>query len=304
MKKKKKSFITRHDLEGTCMLLPEIIGLFVFTLYPILWAVHKSFYYYTGVASQNYFIQFDNFKTIFSGNSAYWSALGNSFLFTIGKLPFEIPLALLLAVIASKGLRGFKNARVLLYLPNVISVAVVGLIFSNMFSYFGYINTVLEKSGLIQQSIDFFGKKATSMGVVILASVWQTFGINTIYFLASLQNIPTDVYESAKLDGAGSFTTFFKITLPLISPVFATILLLAINGSLQTGDIILNLTNGAPGGETEVVMTLLLKSMVPGFAEQSANIGYGCAMAMVNAVIFSAVGLIYLKLSKKVVHYY
>lgn len=286
------------------MLLPEIIGLFVFTLYPIIWAVHKSFFHYTGVASESYFVKLDNFKTIFTGSSAYWTALGNSFLFTVGKLPFEIPLALLLALIVSKGMRGFKNARVLLYLPNVISVAVVGLIFSNMFSYFGYINTLLEKTGLIAQSIDFFGTKITAMAVVIIASVWQTFGINTIYFLAAIQNIPSDVYESAKLDGAGSFTTFFRITLPLISPVFATILLLAINGSLQTGDIILNLTNGAPGGQTEVVMTLLLKSMVPGFAEKSANVGYGCAMAMVNAVVFSMVGFIYLKLSKKVVHYY
>lgn len=301
---KKKKWITRHDIEGTCMLLPEIIGLFVFTLYPILWAVQKAFYHYTGISSETYFVKLNNFKTIFMGGADYWQALGNSFLFTIGKLPFEIPLALLLALIVSKNLKGFKSARVILYLPSVVSVAVVGLIFSDMFGYFGYFNGLLTRLGWIGKSIDFFGAKTTAMGVVIFASIWQTFGINTIYFLAAIQNIPTDVYESAKIDGAGSFTTFFKITLPLISPVFATILLLAINGSLQTGDIILNLTNGAPAGKTEVVMTLLLKSMVPGFAQSNADIGYGCAMALVNAVIFSLVGITYLKLSRKVVNYY
>ena len=255
--------------------------------------------------SETYFVNFNNFKAIFTGGgSAYWSALANSFIFTIGKLPFEIPIALFLALIISKNLKGFKTARVLLYLPSIISVAVVGLVFSDLFDYFGYFNALLQKLGLIQGNIDFFGSKTTAMSIIIFASVWETFGINTIYFLAALQNIPTDVYESAKIDGAGSGTIFFKMTLPLISPVFATILLLSINGSLQTGDIILNLTNGAPAGKTEVVMTLLLKSMVPGFTNTGADIGYGCAMAMVNAAVFAAVGVTYMKLSRKVVNYY
>lgn len=287
------------------MLLPEIIGLFVFTLYPIIWAVQKAFFHYTGTPSETYFVGMGNFKAIFTvGGKAYWSALANSFLFTLGKLPIELPLALLMALIVSKEYKGFKTSRVILYMPSVISVAVIGLVFTNMFGYFGYFNSLLERLGIISKSIDFFGAKGTAMAVVIIASVWQTFGINTIYFLSAIQNVPADVYESAKIDGAGAFTTFFKITLPLIAPVFATILLLAINGSLQTGDIILTLTNGAPAGKTEVVMTLLLKSMVPGFTGSGADLGYGCAMATVNAVIFALVGVAYMKLSRKVVNYY
>ncbi|MBP3360457.1 MAG: sugar ABC transporter permease [Clostridia bacterium] len=304
LSRKKRSFFTKHDIECTALLLPEIIGFFVFTIYPIIWAVQKAFYYYNGIQSRTTFVGLDNFKALFTTNGAYWSALGNSFLFTIGKLPFEIPIALILAIIVSKNYKGFKASRVILYLPTIISVAVVGLVFTNMFSYFGYINAVLMKLGIIKSGIDFFASKGSAMMVIIIASIWQTFGINTIYFLVALSNIPTEVYESAKLDGAGTLVTFFKITLPLISPVFATILLLAINGSLQTGDIILTLTNGAPGGQTEVVMTYLLKSMVPGFAQTNADIGFGCAVAMVNAVIFSLVALIYIRLSKKVVSYF
>lgn len=302
--KKKKRFITKHDVECHVMLLPEIIGFFMFTIYPILWASHKAFFYYTGVPSQTVFVGLDNFKGMFTTNATYWQALSNSFLFTIGKLPFEIPLAFLLALVVSQKHRFFSASRVVLYMPTIVSVTVVGLVFTNLFSYFGFVNGMLQKYAGLKGGIDFFATRGSSLAIVILASIWQTFGLNTIYFIVALSNIPQEVYESAKLDGAGPITQMFKITLPLIAPVFATILLLAINGSLQTGDIILNLTNGAPGGQTEVVMTYLLKSMVPGFAASGANIGFGCAVALVNAVVFALVALIYNKLSSKVVSYY
>jgi ABC-type sugar transport system permease subunit len=301
---KKKPFFTKHDIECTVMISPSIIGFFVFTLYPMLWAISKSFNYYTGVDSQTMFVGLENFKNAFVSSDGYWTALGNSFLFTIGKLPIELPLALLLALIVSKKYPGFKTARIGLYFPTIISVTVVGLVFTNLFSYSGYINGILQKFGMLSEPIDFFSKKSTAMMILIIASVWQTFGINTIYFIVALSNVPEDVYESAKLDGAGPFVTFFKITLPLIAPVFATILLLAINGSLQTGDIVLNLTNGAPGGQTEVAQTYLLKKMVPGFASPSANIGAGCATAIINAFIYAGVAVIYKKISNKVVSYY
>lgn len=301
---KKRKFFTRHDIECTALIAPAIIGFFVFTLYPILWAVSKSFTYYTGVDSQTTFVGLENFVNIFKGGDGYWTALGNSFLFTLGKLPIELPIAFFLALIISKKHRGFKAARVGLYLPTIISVTVVGLVFTNLFSYSGYMNEILQKLELIDAPVDFFSKKGSALMIIIIASVWQTFGINTIYFMVALANIPEDVYESAKLDGAGALVTLFKITLPLIAPVFATILLLAINGSLQTGDIVLNLTNGAPGGQTEVATTYLLKKIVPGFASPSSNIGAGCATAIINACVYSGVALIYSKFSSKIVSYF
>ena len=301
---KKRKFFTRHDIECTALIAPAIIGFFVFTLYPILWAVSKSFTYYTGVDSQTTFVGLENFVNIFKGGDGYWTALGNSFLFTLGKLPIELPIAFFLALIISKKHRGFKAARVGLYFPTIISVTVVGLVFTNLFSYSGYMNEILQKLELIDAPVDFFSKKGSALMIIIIASVWQTFGINTIYFMVALANIPEDVYESAKLDGAGALVTLFKITLPLIAPVFATILLLAINGSLQTGDIVLNLTNGAPGGQTEVATTYLLKKIVPGFASPSSNIGAGCATAIINACVYSGVALIYSKFSSKIVSYF
>lgn len=301
---KKKPFFTRHDIECMVMISPAIIGFFVFTLYPIIWAVSKSFFYYTGVDSQTMFVGLENFVNVFTGGDGYWTALGNSFLFTLGKLPIELPLSFCLALIVSKKHRGFKMARIGLYFPTIISVTVVGLVFTNLFAYSGYMNAILQNLGFIDAPVDFFAKKGSALMILIIASVWQTFGINTIYFMVALANIPEEVYESAKLDGAGSFVTLFKITLPLIAPVLATILLLAINGSLQTGDIVLNLTNGAPGGQTEVATTYLLKKIVPGFASPSSNIGEGCATAIINAFVYSGVALVYSKLSSKVVSYY
>lgn len=116
--------------------------------------------------------------------------------------------------------------------------------------------------------------------------------------------MPEDCYEAAKIDGAGKFTTFFKITIPLIAPVAQTILLLSINGTLQTGEYVILLTNGAPGGATYTAGAYLIGKFAPGFAETTANIGYGCALSLVNTAITASVAAFYLKASKKMTNIY
>lgn len=119
-----------------------------------------------------------------------------------------------------------------------------------------------------------------------------------------MQNVPEDVYESAYLDGASPWTVMWKITLPLIAPVAQTILLLAINGTLHTGEYILVTTNGAPGGGTYTVMSYVVGKFVPGFAGTGVNIGYGCAISLVTSAIMGIIAFGYLKLSKKMSEMY
>lgn len=282
------------------MISTEIIGFLAFTLYPLIWALRLSWYSYDGIPSNTRFIGWTNFINIFTNDSVYWKAVLTTFQFAIIKIPMEIPFSLFLAVILSKKLKGTGFYRTMFFMPNVVSVAIIGLIFSNMFSHFGVINRLLTDCGIIKENIGWFDNKWTSLFSLAFTDTWHTFGINLLYFLSALNNIPEEIYESAKLDGAGRFATFFKITLPCIAPVFQIILMMSIIGTLGTSDIVLVMTNGAPGGQTYTMMPYMTSKFVPGFAGTSANIGYGCAMAIVTAAIMIIITLIYNKISKRI----
>lgn len=304
---KKRKFLGR-DKEKiiSCYLILSIpiIGFLVFTLYPNLWAASKSFFYYTGTPSQTRFIGFENYARIFSSDKTYWKTWVNTFMFAIGKLPIELPLAMLIAVCLRGKLKGAGFYRTMYYLPCVISVAIVGLVFTNLFDYFGFINAWLIKLGFIQEPIEWFANYGTALFALVIGAVWNTFGTNVLYFLAAMSNVPEELYESAKLDGASGWTTFWKITLPMMSPVLQTILLLSINGTIHTSDYILVTTNGAPHGSTYTVMSYIVSKFVPGFAEASVNIGYGCAISIVTSILMIIVALVYSKLSKKMQNIY
>ena len=281
------------------MISTELIGFLALTLYPIIWALRLSWFSYDGVPSNTRFIGWTNFINIFTKDSTYWKAVLTTFQFALIKIPMEIPFALLLAVILSKKLKGTGFFRTMFFMPNVVSVAIIGLIFSNMFSHFGVINRLLLDSGIIKENVGWFEHKWSSLFSLAFADTWHTFGINLLYFLSALNNISEDIYESAKLDGAGRFKTFFGITLPCIAPVFQIILMMSIIGTLNTSDIVLVMTNGAPGGQTFTMMPYMTSKFVPGFAQTNANIGYGCALAIVSALIMLGITLIYNRLSKR-----
>ena len=210
-------------------------------------------------------------------------------------------MALLLAVAVNSRIKGSAFFRVVYFMPSVFSIAVVGLIFSILFSAFnGIVNSALRSLGIISRNISWFGDKQHAMAVIILVSLWTTFGLNMIYFLTGLQNIPKSLYECASIDGASSTRQFFSITLPLISPTLQLVLMLSVLGTMKMTDLILVLTNGAPGGTTEVVMTYIFKYFFS-YGENAARdvqFGYASAMAVVTAVILGIVTVIYLRISR------
>lgn len=290
---------TKMYIQGYAMIAPQIIGFLVFSLYPILWAAHKAFYFYTGAPSQTRLVGLDNFIKIFTTDTTYWNTWITTIKFTIMKMPIELTLAMILAIILTKKLKGKGFFRALYYMPSVISIAIVGLIVTSMFDYFGFINGWLMKVGLIKHEIEWFANPGSALLALVIGSVWSTFGVNVMYFIAAMSNVPEELYESAKLDGASAKTIFFKITLPSIMPVFATIILLSLNGTLHVSDYILVTTNGAPGGATFSVMSYIVSKFVPGFAEGVVNIGYGCAISVVTSIIMMLIAIGYSKLSNK-----
>lgn len=294
--KKRRSNATQAKL----MLAPMLIGFIIFTYVPIIYILRFSFFDSNGFTST--WVGLDNFIRVFTRDAAFWKSVLNALILSFGKLALEIPLALLLAVLLNKGLKATGFYRVMLFLPAIISAAITGLIFSLMFAAFnGIINGMLQNIGLIEMPINWFSRKGSAMFVLGLASVWSSYGINMIFFLMALQNVPKELYECADLDGITPWKKFTKITLPMIGPTFQSVLLMAIVGSLKMSDLILASTNGQPGGETEVVMTYVFKYFF-GYDGRTIEIGYASAMAVVTGIILAAVSAIYMKCSNKLGH--
>ena len=296
-----KKLHSANKIQEILMITPMTIGFLLFSVYPIIWVLRWSFFKYNGY-SEPVFVGLGNFIRVFSRGPAYWNSLKNTFLIAGMKMIFEIPLALVLAVLLNNKIKGSSFFRVVFFLPSVFSIAVVGLIFSILFgAYNGIVNAILKNIGLITQNISWFSDKGHAMFVIILVSLWTTFGLNMIYFLMGLQNISKSLYECASIDGANEVQQFFYITMPLVAPILQLVLMLSVLGTMKMTDLILVLTNGAPGGSTEVVMTYIFKYFFS-YGESAAmevQFGYASSMAVVTAVILGIVTLIYLKVSKK-----
>ena len=296
-----KKLHSANKIQEILMITPMTIGFLLFSVYPIIWVLRWSFFKYNGY-SEPVFVGLGNFIRVFSRDPAYWNSLKNTFLIAGMKMIFEIPLALVLAVLLNNKIKGSSFFRVVFFLPSVFSIAVVGLIFSILFgAYNGIVNAILKNIGLITQNISWFSDKGHAMFVIILVSLWTTFGLNMIYFLMGLQNISKSLYECASIDGANEVQQFFYITMPLVAPILQLVLMLSVLGTMKMTDLVLVLTNGAPGGSTEVVMTYIFKYFFS-YGESAAmevQFGYASSMAVVTAVILGIVTLIYLKVSKK-----
>ena len=286
-----------EELACYAMLALPLIGLIVFTIYSILWAIYISFFSYTGVPSETKFVGLTQYLAVFK-DQAFWKSWLMNLKFAVFKTPIEMFLAFITANLLIKNTKLSGVYRSMYFLPSIISVAIVGLIFSNLFDYFGVINAWLLKLGFISNPIDWFSQVGTSTFALLFGSLWQSFGMTLLYFLAALSTVPKEIYESADMDGAGKITILFKITLPMIAPVLQVMLLLSISGLLGINDFVLVMTNGAPAGKTYTVASYLTSKIVAGYGELS-NIGYAAAMSVVTSIIFCIIGIVFDKKSKK-----
>lgn len=282
------------------LMSPMLIGFLLFTIYPIIYVLRWAWFDYDGF-SQATFIGLNNFIRLFTRDSSYWISIFNTFFVTVCKMLIEIPAALILAVLLNSKTRINNFFRTMFFMPTIVSTAIVGLIFSILFSsYNGIVNVILTNTGLTAEKINWFGDKWLALLVVVLAAVWSHFGINMIFILMGLQSVPKELYECAEIDGANAVQKFFKVTIPMLAPILQIVLMLAIVEGMKMTEMVLVLTNGQPGGQTEVVMTYIYKYFFSSDAMVGiAQYGYASSLAVVTAVIIGFITVIYLKLSSK-----
>lgn len=295
----------RDTVQSYLMIAPMLAGFLLFTIYPMVWLIRWSWFDYDGMTTAK-FIGFANYIRAFTRDTRYWQSLANTFLIVGGKLVLEIPLALFLAVVLNSGKKINAFFRTMFFSPAIVSTAIVGIVFYLLFDPFqGPVNLLLKQSGLIDRNVNWFGTKGLADIVIILASVWRGFGTNMIFFLMGLQNIPTEIYECAALDGVNTRTKFTKITLPMLAPTFKIVMMLFLVNGIKMSDMVLALTNGQPGGSTEVVMSYTFKYFFSyGSADTISQYGYSSALAVITALIISIIIGAFLKATKRVGDFY
>lgn len=294
----KKSMVVQSYLA----LSPQIIGFFVFSIYPIFWILKYSFTDYNGFTGK--FVGFVNYVRVFTEDGTFWMSSVNTLVLTVMKMVLEIPLAFVLAMmLCSRSLRAKRFFNTMLFLPSIVGVTSVGMIFSYMFrTYNGLINNILMKLHILENPVSWLGGKWTALLVIALMSTWMTFPINMMYFCGAVAGVPEDIYESARLDGCSGIRKVFYITLPMIAPTFKVIFMLALTGTMKIVNEVMILTGGGPQGSTNVVMLYLYNLFFGTEAKQSTSsrqIGYASAGSIVITVLIGIITVVYLKLTKK-----
>ena len=286
----------RDGLTIGLMMFPAVLMLLVCSVYPFLWVFRYICYDYNGMTA--YFTGARNFVRLFE-DTAFWASVGHTFEYAALKLVFILPLALVMAVLMQQKIMGSGIFRVIYFMPTIISSAIAALVFSFIFAaYNGVLNAVLRTTGIIKQNINWLGDPSFAMWAVLILAIWGGFGNYMIYFMSGLSSVPGDVYESAMIDGSSGLHTFIHITLPMLSPMLKTILMLAITTAFKDYESIMVLTTGGPNNRT-MVMFLYIYRLLFGSNQNNPSIGYACVLSIVAAVIVGIVTGIYLLLARK-----
>lgn len=296
MKAFKPSLLKKRYLSGWILLIPATLLIFIMSFYPIINAFITSFK--TGASGNMQWAEpfYYNYQRMFQ-DKLFIRSLGNTFLYLIIQVPIMLVLALVLANLLNKrnlALKGFF--RTCIFLPCATSLVSYSLIFKSMFATNGLINAFLLKIGLIHDNINFLGTSSTAKMVIILALIWRWTGYNMVFYLAGMQNIESNVYEAALIDGANSWQTFWRITVPILRPVIIMTVIMSINGTLQLFDESVNLTNGGPANSTITMSHYIYNNS---FGQGVANFGYATALSFLVFIMVAILAYINLRVGDK-----
>lgn len=285
----------KEGLVAAVMVAPNLIGLLVFMVVPTVISILMSFTDWN-LLNTSSFIGLANFKEAFS-DPLFWKTLKNTVVYVFWKVPFNIFISLILAVLINQRMYGRTFFRAILFLPMIASSVSVALLWQPLFDMSsGMLNKILTTIGL-PPSTWIYDPKTSMMSVVIVA-LWKEIGYYMVMFLAGLQSIPSTYYEAASIDGASAARKFLFITIPLISPTTFFVMIISIIGSFQIFDLTTVLTAGGPSNSTN---TLIMYVYQAGF--RFFRMGYASALSTILFAIVLIFTIIQDKLSKKWVFY-
>lgn len=293
----KRSRVIKENLTGYAFISPFIIGFLAFTLIPIIASLYLSFTNYNLFAAPQW-IGLENYKKMFTADPRYWQSLKVTLIYVLAGVPLRLAFALLIAIILNTTSRAVGIYRSLFYLPSLIGGSVaVAIMWRNVFGDLGIVNILLDLIGL--PIVKWFGNPTAALWMLIFLSVWQ-FGSSMLIFLAGLKGIPRSYYEAASVDGANGIQQFFKITLPMLSPVILFNTVMQTIAAFMTFVPAFIISKGT-GGPLDGTLLYSLYLFIQGF--EFFNMGYASAMAWIMLIIVGILTVLIFTTSKYWVHY-
>lgn len=264
---------------GFMYALPFVLGVLIFTLFPFVMSFALSFTHYDIINPPEY-VGLENYREM-STDPLFTKSLGVTLLFVLLTVPMRLAFALLIAQVLNFKLRGIDFFRSAYYLPSILGGSIaVAVMWRFLFSRNGLVNIVLIKLGITP--IDWLADEDYAIWTIVLLNVWQ-FGSAMVIFLAALQNVPTSLYEAAAIDGAGKFSIFFRITVPLITPVIFFNLVMQTVQAFQEFNGPYMVTEGGPLHSTYLLSLYIYEQSFKFF-----NLGYGSALSWVMFLLVVA----------------
>lgn len=297
--KRKKSLVqilNTPKVAGYVFILPFIIGFLSFMALPMILSFGFSFTRYN-ILESPVFIGLDNYKTMFTGDPKFWKVFGVTMYYVLFSVPLRLVMALIVALLLVKSTKLSGFYRAVYYLPSIIGSSVaVAILWKRMFASDGVINALLQAIG-INSTTAWLGRTDTAIWTLILLAVWQ-FGSSMLIFLSGLKQVPVSLYEAARVDGSSGIQSFFKITLPMLTPtIFFNLINQLISGFMAFTQSYI-ITQGKPRDTTLFYTVYMYQNSFT-----YNKLGYGCAMAWFMVVVVGILTLILFKTQKKWVFY-
>ncbi|MFC5652192.1 carbohydrate ABC transporter permease [Paenibacillus solisilvae] len=269
-------------------VLPALLLYIGIVFVPILFSFYSGMLEWDGITKAK-FIGFDNFKQMFFHDAVFWPSVRRTLLYALFSM-LEIPVCLFIATLLNRYVRKANTLVSLYFVPVILSVVIIGQLWKTIYnpeSMGGMLNGILNGLGLESWTHSWLTDPAIAMFCLYFVSIWQYFGYHLLIQYTGVQNIPTEIYEAAKIDGAEGFKADRYITFPMVVPIFKISIVLAFIGSLQAFDLIMVMTGGGPAHATDTVSTLMYN-----MSFLSMKYGYGSALAsflVILCLIFTVI---------------
>lgn len=287
------SSVVRSRWVPLAFLAPGFLVYAAFALYPLARAAQFSLYEWSGIGPST-FVGLGNYVEL-AGDAAFRAAIGNALVLIVFYALLPLAIGLVLAAILRRGqVRGLGVFRTVVFLPQVIALAVVAVAWKQIYSPDGPLNTALRALRLDSLAHGWLGEPGTALPAVGLVGTWLEMGLVTLLLLAGMSRIPDDLYEAARLDGAGPVREFFAITLPAVRGEIVTALVLTIIAALKTFDLVYLTTSGGPGTSTTVPSFEVYRR-----AFELKEVGSACAVAIVLTAIVFAINMLVARIGER-----
>ena len=271
--------------EFICYTAPAMILITLFVGIPFLMCIYNSFRKWNGISKHTTFVGLKNYRKLLVGDPTFLHALGFTFLYALFVVIFINVLSLFLAVLLETKIRGKGFFRTMFYIPNIVSLVVIGFIWKFICIRVFDQLAILTGSSFFAKS--WLGDPKLAVVTTVAVSVWQGLGFYLIIYIAGLQSVSDEVIEAARIDGAGAVRRFFSVVFPMIMPSVSFCMFYSVANSMKMFELIFSLTGGGPGIATTPIALDIYNT-----AFNNNNFGYGSAKSFILFIIVCAISVI------------